>query len=63
MLSDIPELDLDLSAYRGIVWATKCAEALNKEVNLKALRRFVRIFKRTGNFDELFDNLSNTVGI
>ena len=63
MLSDISEMDIDLSEFRGLVWATKCAEALNTEVNLKVLRGFVRNFKRTGNFDELFDNLSNAVDI
>ena len=69
MSSDAEALDIDIGACRGIVWATKCAEALNNDEILKGMRGFVRRFKRKGDegkpgdYDKLFKDLAEAVDI
>ena len=67
-----PELDIDVGECRGIVWAGKCAEALNENKDgevLDNLRKCVRHFKRKGgdggkpgDYDELFGKLLKASG-
>ena len=73
MSSDTPpEMDLDVGECRGIVWAGKCADALNESKDgavLENLRKCVRHFKRKGgdggkpgDYDELFGKLFEASG-
>ena len=70
-MSDTPEqLQVDLSGCRGIVWATKCTEALGTDEGLKHMRAFVRRFKRKGgddgtpgDYDDLLAKLQKATGM
>ena len=70
MSSDAPpDLDVDVGDCRGLVWANKCAAALNTEQGLTGMRAFVRHFKRKGgedgkpgDYEELLDKLSKASG-
>ena len=62
--SECPDLDIDVGECRGIVWAGKCAEALNDDNTLDGMRKFVRKYKRhDGDYDELFESLAKAAGI
>ena len=60
-------MDVDVGDHRGLVWANKCAEALNGKdlVALEHLRKCARHFKRKkeGEYDEMFEKLVEAAGL